>query len=51
MNLPSRKSPRLKNYDYSTPGFYYSAKMKKEMLNITDDEIKPYFNIDSVHVE
>lgn len=24
--------------------------MKKEMLNITDDEIKPYFNIDSVQV-
>mgnify|MGYP000029549622 FL=1 len=23
MNLPSRKSPRLKNYDYSTPGFYF----------------------------
>ncbi len=30
--------------------FYYSAKMKKEMLNITDDEVKPYFNIDSVQV-
>ena len=28
--------------------FYYSAKMKKEMLNISDDEVKPYFNIDSV---
>ena len=28
--------------------FYYSAKMKKEMLNITDDEVKPYFNVDSV---
>ena len=28
--------------------FYYSAKMKKEMLNISDDEIKPYFNVDSV---
>ncbi|MBR1932490.1 MAG: M3 family metallopeptidase, partial [Prevotella sp.] len=28
--------------------FYYSAKMKKEQLNITDDEVKPYFNADSV---
>lgn len=30
--------------------FYYSAKMKKEQLNITDDEVKPYFNIDSVQI-
>ena len=30
--------------------FYYSAKMKKELLNISDDEVKPYFNIDSVLV-
>lgn len=28
--------------------FYYSAKMKKEMFNFSDDEVKPYFNIDSV---
>ena len=28
--------------------FYYSAKMKKQLLNISDDEVKPYFNIDSV---
>ena len=28
--------------------FYYSAKMKKEMLNISDDEVKPYFTVDSV---
>ena len=28
--------------------FYYSAKMKKELLNISDDGVKPYFNIDSV---
>ena len=28
--------------------FYYSAKMKKEMLNISDDEVKPYFDVDSV---
>ncbi len=30
--------------------FYYSAKMKKEQLNISDDEIKPYFNLDSVQI-
>ena len=35
---------KLQPYDR----FYYSAKMKKEMLNISDDEIKPYFNVDSV---
>ncbi|MBQ8936915.1 MAG: M3 family metallopeptidase [Prevotella sp.] len=28
--------------------FYYSAKMKKEQLSISDDEVKPYFNVDSV---
>lgn len=28
--------------------FYYSAKMKKESLNISEDEVKPYFNVDSV---
>ena len=28
--------------------FYYSAKMKKVMLDISDDEVKPYFNVDSV---
>lgn len=30
--------------------FYYSAKMKAEMLQLSDDEVKPYFNIDSVQV-
>ena len=35
---------KLQPYDR----FYYSAKIKKEMLNISDDEIKPYFNVDSV---
>ena len=30
--------------------FYYSARMKKEMLAISDDEVKPYFNVDSVLV-
>ena len=28
--------------------FYYSAKMKQQLLNITEDEVKPYFNVDSV---
>lgn len=28
--------------------FYYSAEMKKEHFNFADDEVKPYFNIDSV---
>ena len=40
------KDFKLEPYDR----FYYSAKMKKEMLNISDDEVKPYFNIDSVQV-
>ena len=30
--------------------FFYSAKMKKEMLNVSDDEVKPYFNVDSVQL-
>ncbi|MBP5569900.1 MAG: M3 family metallopeptidase, partial [Prevotella sp.] len=28
--------------------FYYSAKMKNEILNVSDDEIKQYFTVDSV---
>ena len=35
---------RLEPYDR----FFYSAKMKKSMLDISDDEVKPYFNVDSV---
>ena len=35
---------KLEPYDR----FYYSAKMKKELLNVSDDEVKPYFNVDSV---
>ena len=35
---------KLQPYDR----FYYSALMKKEALNISDDEVKPYFNLDSV---
>jgi len=30
--------------------FYYSAKMKKEQLNLSEEEVKPYFNADSVLV-
>ena len=30
--------------------FYYSAKMKKELLDISDEEVKPYFNLDSVQL-
>ena len=37
---------KLQPYDR----FYYSAKMKKELLDISDDEVKPYFNIDSVQL-
>lgn len=40
------KDFKLQPYDR----FYYAAKMKKEMLNISDDEIKPYFNVDSVQI-
>ena len=40
------KDFKLQPYDR----FYYSAKMKKKMLNISDDEIKPYFNVDSVQI-
>jgi len=35
---------KLQPYDR----FYYSAKMKKQLLDISDEEIKPYFNVDSV---
>ena len=28
--------------------FYYSARMKNQMLNISDDEVKAYFTVDSV---
>ena len=35
---------KLEPYDR----FYYSAKMKKAMLDISEDEVKPYFNVDSV---
>ena len=48
----------IENYARQTEGqdfelepydrFYYSAKMKNELLNISDDEVKSYFNIDSV---
>ena len=35
---------KLEPYDR----FYYSAKMNKAMLDISEDEVKPYFNVDSV---
>ena len=38
------KKFRLQPYDR----FYYSAKMKKEQFNFSEDEVKPYFNIVSV---
>ena len=41
---PLPPTSELQPYDR----FYYSAKMKKQMLDISDDEVKPYFNIDSV---
>ena len=37
---------RLQPYDR----FYYSAKMKKGQYSFSDDEVKPYFNLDSVLV-
>ncbi len=40
------KDFKLQPYDR----FYYSAKMKKAKYNFTDDEVKPYLNIDSVLV-
>jgi len=38
------KNFKLQPYDR----FYYSAKMKKELVGVSDDEVKPYFNVDSV---
>ena len=43
---PSTLNFELQPYDR----FYYSAKMKKQLLDISDDEVKPYFNVDSVLV-
>ena len=43
-NANSQQPFTLQPYDY----FYYSAKMKKELLDISEDEVKPYFNVDSV---
>lgn len=37
---------KLQPYDR----FYYSAKMKKDRFNFSDDDVKAYFNIDSVLV-
>ena len=38
------KDFKLEPYDR----FYYSAKMKKALFDVSDDEVKPYFNVDSV---
>ena len=40
------KSTSLQPYDR----FYYSAKMKKDQYSFSDDDVKPYFNLDSVLV-
>lgn len=37
---------KLQPYDR----FFYSAKMKQEKFNFSDDDVKPYFNVDSVLV-
>lgn len=37
---------KLQPYDR----FYYSAKMKKDQYSFSEDEVKPYFNIDTVLV-
>ena len=37
---------RLQPYDR----FYYSAKMKRDQCSFSDDDVKPYFNLDSVLV-
>ena len=40
------QGPDFKRQPYDR--FYYSAKMKKQLLDISDEEVKPYFNVDSV---
>ena len=43
---PINSSNSLQPYDR----FYYSAKMKKDQYSFSDDDVKPYFNLDSVLV-
>ena len=43
---PINSSISLQPYDR----FYYSAKMKKDQYSFSDDDVKPYFNLDSVLV-
>ena len=43
---PVNSSTSLQPYDR----FYYSAKMKKDQYSFSDDDVKPYFNLDSVLV-
>ncbi len=42
----NNSSTSLQPYDR----FYYSAKMKKDQYSFSDDDVKPYFNLDSVLV-
>lgn len=37
---------KLQPYDR----FYYSSRMKRETYSLSDDDVKPYFNIDSVQL-
>ena len=41
------KNFKLQPYDR----YYYSAKMKKAKYNFSEDDVKPYFNIDSVLIK
>ena len=43
---PINSSTSLQPYDR----FYYPAKMKKDQYSFSDDDVKPYFNLDSVLV-
>ena len=43
---PVNSSTSLQPYDR----FYYSAKMKKDQYSFSDEDVKPYFNLDSVLV-
>ena len=43
---PVKSFTALQPYDR----FYYSAKMKKDQYSFSDDDVKPYFNLDSVLV-
>ncbi len=42
MNLPKRKSPRLKDYDYSTPGYYFVTVCTHNKEKILCDFVSEY---------